>query len=174
MSMSVYKFIGLRFHGRFYTGVISNFHQQWLYKGCVDISIPRIGRVIIIWHELLFKIRVSFDEMVIRKKVFSQSIHQFETHVDVVVEVLEVQISVALGLCLDEDFIEFLWSDITFEIPDSTNFCRMSTFQWRKPIVSRDHSGRILRLFWILLEWWGFWHLNLIHHWCDNCCEVFW
>ena len=45
---------------------------------------------------------MSFDGLVIRKKVFSESSHRIETHLDVVVEVLEFHISVAFELCLDE------------------------------------------------------------------------
>ena len=41
-----------------------------------------------IWGELFFKIRVSFDGMVISKKVLSESSHSIETHLDVAVEVL--------------------------------------------------------------------------------------
>ena len=74
-------------------------------KAGVDLIIPRIGRVILIWEILFFKIRVYFDELVIRKEVFSESIQRIETHIDVVVEVIEVQSSVAFELCLDEEFI---------------------------------------------------------------------
>ena len=52
--------------------------------------IPRIGRVIMIWDEVLFKLRVYFDGLVIRKKVLSESSHRNETHIYVVIEVLEV------------------------------------------------------------------------------------
>ena len=45
--------------------------------------------------------------MVSRKKVFSESSHLIETHLDVVVEVLEFKISVTFELCLDVEFIEF-------------------------------------------------------------------
>ena len=65
-------------------------HQQRVSKGSVDLCIPRIGRVTTIWDEVFFKLRVSFDELVIRKKVFSESSHCIETRLDVVVEVLEV------------------------------------------------------------------------------------
>ena len=50
----------------------------------------RIGRMRAIWDEVLFKLRVSFGELVISKKVFSESSHHIETHIDVVVEVIEV------------------------------------------------------------------------------------
>ena len=64
--------------------------------------------MITIWDEVFFKLRVYFDGMVIRKKVFSGSGHLIETYLDVIVEVLEVHISVASELCLDEEFVE-LW-----------------------------------------------------------------
>ena len=76
-------------------------------KGSVGLCIPRIGRVIPIWDKLFFKLRVSFYGLVSRKKVFSESSRRIETHLNVVLEVLEVQSSVAFELCLDEEFIEF-------------------------------------------------------------------
>ena len=76
-------------------------------KGVVGLSIARIGRTITIWDEVLFKLRVYFDVMVIRKKVISDSNNRIETYLYVVVEVLEVQSSVAFEFCLDEEFIEF-------------------------------------------------------------------
>ena len=76
-------------------------------KGSVDLNIAIIGRVIMIWDELLCKLRVSFDGLVTRKEVFFESIHHIVTHIDVVVEVLEVQISVSFDFCFDEEFIEF-------------------------------------------------------------------
>ena len=45
--------------------------------------------------------------MVISKNLFLEYSHCIETHLDAVVEVIEVQISVAFELCLDEEFIEF-------------------------------------------------------------------
>ena len=71
------------------------------------MEIPGIGRVIAIWDELFFKVRVSFDGMVIRKEVFSESIHHIETHLDVIKEVIEIQSSVSFELCLDGGLIEF-------------------------------------------------------------------
>ena len=64
--------------------------------------------MITIWDEILLKLRVSFDGLLSRKKVFLESSHRVETHLDMVVEVLEVQISVSFGLCFDEDLIERL------------------------------------------------------------------
>ena len=71
------------------------------------MSISIIGRVITIWDEVFFKLRVSFDWLVIRKNLFSYSSHCIETHLDEVVDFFDVQISFAFELCLDEEFIEF-------------------------------------------------------------------
>ena len=76
-------------------------------KGSVYLDIPGIERVIAIWDEVLFKLRVSFDGLVIRKEVFSESSHRIETHLDMVKEVLEIRSSVSFELCLDGDLIEF-------------------------------------------------------------------
>ena len=48
---------------------------------------------------------MSFDVLVSRKKVFSESSCRIETRLDVVVEVLEVQVGVDFGLCIDKEFI---------------------------------------------------------------------
>ena len=72
------------------------------------MNVPGIIRVIEIWDEVFFKLRVSFDGMVIRNKVFSEYSHHIETHIDVVKEALEIQSSVSFELCLDEEIIE-LW-----------------------------------------------------------------
>ena len=45
--------------------------------------------------------------LVRRKKVLSESSNCIQTHIDVVVEVIEVQGSVDFGLYIDEEFIEF-------------------------------------------------------------------
>ena len=39
---------------------------------------------------VLFKLRVCFDGLVSRKKIFSKCSHHIDTHLDVVVKVLEV------------------------------------------------------------------------------------
>ena len=105
--MGVDNFVGLRCHGIFYTSSISQFHQQLVSKGSVGICVPIIVRVREIWDKVFFKIKVYFDGLVIRKIVFSYSSHSIETHIDVVVEVLDVRSSVAFEFCLDEKFIEF-------------------------------------------------------------------
>ena len=76
-------------------------------KGSVYLDIPGVGRVFEIWGKLFFKIRVSFDGLVIRKEVFSESSHRIERHLDVVEEVLKIHISVSFEFCIDEDLIEF-------------------------------------------------------------------
>ena len=68
--------------------------------------IPGIGRVLMIWDKAFFKIRVSCDVQVIRNKVYLESINRIERHLDVVIEVLEIQSSVSFEFCLDEELIE--------------------------------------------------------------------
>ena len=53
------------------------------------------------WDEVSFKIRVSFDGLVIRKEVFSESSQHIERHLDVVKEFLEIQISVSFEFYID-------------------------------------------------------------------------
>ena len=50
--------------------------------------------------EVFSELRVYFDVLVRRNKVFSESSHCIETYIDVVVEVLEVHISAAFEFCL--------------------------------------------------------------------------
>ena len=76
-------------------------------KGSLYLYIPIIGRGIKIWDKLFFTLRVCFDGLVSRKKVLSESSRNIETHPDLVVEVIEIQISVVFELCLDEEFVEF-------------------------------------------------------------------
>ena len=57
--------------------------------------------MITIWDEVLCKLRLSFDGLVTRKEVFSESSHRIESHLDVVVEVLDIQSIVSFDLCLD-------------------------------------------------------------------------
>ena len=121
--------------------------------GSVYLDIQGLGRVIAIWDEVFFKLRVSFDGLVIRKYVFYDSSHRIETYLDVVKEVLEIHISVYFDLCLDEECIEFWRSDIMFEGPHATNFSRLSPFQWWIPPVSRYHRVRFWRSQCILLSW---------------------
>ena len=68
--MGVENLVGLRRHGRFYTGVISHYLQKRVSKVSVGQCIKIIGWVIIIWDKVLFRIRVSSDGMVSRNKLF--------------------------------------------------------------------------------------------------------
>ena len=63
--------------------------------------------MVVIWDEVLCKLRVYFDGLVTRKEILSESSHRIDTHLYVVVEVLEIQSSVSFWLCLDEDIIGF-------------------------------------------------------------------
>ena len=63
--------------------------------------------MIAIWYEVLFKLIVYFDGLLSCNKVFYESSHRIEAHIDVVIKVLEIQISVSFEFCLDEDLIEF-------------------------------------------------------------------
>ena len=65
--------VDMRFCGGVYTGVVYQWHQQWMFKGFLGISIPIIVKVLMICDELLFKVRVYFDGMVSSKKFFSGS-----------------------------------------------------------------------------------------------------
>ena len=58
-----------------------------------------------------------FDGLVTINEVFFESSHCIDTHIDLVIEVLEIQSSVSFELCIDEDLIEFWWADIMFEGP---------------------------------------------------------
>ena len=63
--------------------------------------------LIMIWDEVFCKIRLSSDGLVTRKEFFSGSNYRIKTHLDVVVEVLEIQSSLSLELFIDEYLIEF-------------------------------------------------------------------
>ena len=99
-----------------------------------------------ILDEVFWKLRVSFDGMLTRKKVFPESSRRIERYIDVVLEVIEVHSIVSYEFCLDMEFIEFCWYDIMFQIPHATNFRILSTAQWWSPPVSRYCSGRVQRL----------------------------
>ena len=74
-------------------------------KGGVYLDIPGVGDLIAIWDKALFKLRIAFDGLVIMKKAYLESSHLIETHLDMVVEVIEIQISVSFEFCLDEELI---------------------------------------------------------------------
>ena len=69
------------------------------------MRIPIIGGGVTIWEKVLFKLRVYFDGLLSRKKVLSESSHHIETHLDVIVVVIEVQSDVSFELCFDEELI---------------------------------------------------------------------
>ena len=71
------------------------------------MEITVLVRVIAIWDNVLFKLRVSFDGLVIRNEVFSESSHRIERHLDVVKAIIEIKSSVSFELCIDEELIEF-------------------------------------------------------------------
>ena len=60
-----------------------------------------------IWDELFLKLVVYVGGLVSRKKVFLESSHHIYIHVVVGVEVIDINISVAVDLCIDEYYIEF-------------------------------------------------------------------
>ena len=66
------------------------------------MCILKIGRDRTILDEVFFKLRVSFDGLVSRKKVFLEYGHRFETHLDLVVEFTDVKKSASFDFCLDE------------------------------------------------------------------------
>ena len=137
------------------------------------MEIPGVGRVFAIWYKVFFKLRVSFDELVISKEVFSESSHRIERHPDVVKEILEIQISISFEFCLDEELIEFWSADLMFGGPHATNVGQVSLFQWLSPPVSLDHGGRVWKSRCILLGWRGFRNVSLIHHECCQLLDVF-
>ena len=71
-------------------------------KVSVYLNIPIIGSVITIWDKVFCKLRVSFDGLVSSNKVLSESSHHIESHLDVVVEVLEVHSIVYFYLFIDD------------------------------------------------------------------------
>ena len=76
-------------------------------KGSVYLNIPIILRVITIWDEVLLELVVSSYGLVVKKKIFLGYTHSIEKHIYVVVEALEVHISVSFEICLDEYFIKY-------------------------------------------------------------------
>ena len=63
--------------------------------------------MIAIWDEVFFKIRAYFYGMVTRKELLLESSHRIESHLDMVVEVIEFHSIVSFELFLDENLIEF-------------------------------------------------------------------
>ena len=58
-----------------------------------------------IWCKVFVKLRVPLDGLVSRKEVLSESIYCVETHIYMVVGVIESQSSFPFEFCLDEDFV---------------------------------------------------------------------
>ena len=144
MSMSADNLVGLRFHEIFYTGFISRWHQQWVYKGSVYLNIQIIGRVITIWDEVFFRLRVSWDGLVIRKKVLSESSHHIDTNIYVVIEVIELHIRVVFKLYLGEEFIEFWRADLRVHLSPISVECPQS------------NSGYLLLAGTTMIGYWAF------------------
>ena len=69
MIMVSDNLIGMRFPGGFHVGVLFQVHQRGVSIGIFGLCIPRVGTVITIWDEVLFKHRVYFYGMVSRKRV---------------------------------------------------------------------------------------------------------
>ena len=105
MRMRADNLVGLMCHGVSYMGVISHCQLKLVSKGSVYLNITIIGRLITIWGKIFCKLRVSFNGLAIRKNVFLDSSQRIETHLDMVVEVLNVQISVSFDFCFDAEFI---------------------------------------------------------------------
>ena len=58
-----------------------------------------------IWNEEFMRHRVAFDELVFRKEELYESSNLMKTHMDAVVEIIHIWISVSSWLCFDEEFI---------------------------------------------------------------------
>ena len=76
------------------------------------------------------------------KEIFSDSIHRIETHIDVVIEVIDINISVSFEVCLDEELKAFWWDGIMFDVPHATNFGIVSPFQWLVIPVNQYHGDK--------------------------------
>ena len=75
-------------------------------KGVVYLAIPGVGAVIGIWDNVCFKISVLLYVQVIRKELFSESSHRIERHLDVVIEIIDIQSSVSFEFYLDGELIK--------------------------------------------------------------------
>ena len=70
------------------------------------LAIPGVGAVIGIWDNVFFKIIVLINGQETRKEVFSEFSYRIERHLDVVIEILDIQSSVSFELYLDEELIK--------------------------------------------------------------------
>ena len=75
MSLGFDNLLGLRFHRVFDTGVFSQPQQKLSGKVIYVCEFQKKGMKRTFWKEVLLKLRVSSDRLVISKKVFSGSIH---------------------------------------------------------------------------------------------------
>ena len=75
-------------------------------NGVVYLAIPFEGNVIGIWDNVFFKIIFLLDGQEIRKEVFFEFSYRIERHLDVVIEILEIQSSVSFEFYLDEELIK--------------------------------------------------------------------
>ena len=75
-------------------------------KGVVYLAITGVGAVIGIRENVFFKISFLLDGQVIKKELLSKSSHRIERHLDVVIEILEIQSSVSFEFYLDEELIK--------------------------------------------------------------------
>ena len=102
MSMGIDNLVGMSCHVIFYIGFVSQCHKQLVSKGSVSMCIPIIVRVREIWEIVFFKLGFPFDGLVSSKNVLLDSSYRIETHIDVVLEVIEVHSSVFFELFIDE------------------------------------------------------------------------
>ena len=63
--------------------------------------------MVTIWDEVFYKLRVSFDGLVTREEVFSESCHRIEAYLDLVVKFLDINSSLSFQIGIVEDFIYF-------------------------------------------------------------------
>ena len=75
-------------------------------NGVVYLATPFEGEVIGIWDNVFFEIIFLLDGQEIRKEVFSEFSYRIERHLDVVIEILEIQSSVTFEFYLDEELIK--------------------------------------------------------------------
>ena len=76
-------------------------------NGVVYLAISFEGDVIGFWDNVFFKIIVLLDGQEIRKEMFSEFSYHIESHLDVVIEILEIQSSVSFEFYLDEELIKY-------------------------------------------------------------------
>ena len=75
--------------------------------GVVYLASPFEGNVIGKWDNVFFKIIVLLDVQEIRKKVKSEFSDSMERHLDVVIEILDIQSRFSFEFNLDEELIKY-------------------------------------------------------------------